>query len=125
MNLHQAAVRLADFLENLSQEGYDTWADKVDEAETLKVGLRDDPDSGVWFEVNRGYGYWQVSCSSGPEADKATADVTVPRSAFRRMVAIMSDLETAPVRNPEAVKAMDDLRHSGLVPDPELPSPHP
>ena len=83
MNLHDAAKALAACLDRLDRSGYEVYGG---DGGHLKVGLKGDDTAGTWFEVGNPHGYWDVLCSSGEDASKASSDVSLPFEAYAKLL---------------------------------------
>ena len=124
MNLHDAARDLAACLDRLDRAGYDVYGG---DGSHLKVGLKGDDVGRVWFEVGNPHGYWDVTMASGPEAEQATSDVTVPYEALAKLIHVaklavdpVANLEAAfadPPRHEAARRALAVLDAAGLLPE--------
>jgi hypothetical protein len=82
--LHDAAQDLAASLDRLTRAGYEVYGQT--NSDHLRVGLKGDDGGRTWFEVGNPHGNWDVLCSSGADASKASSDVTMPYAAYAKLL---------------------------------------
>lgn len=114
MNLYETGQALVALLNEIDANGYD--ARPYDDG-TIRLALRDGPNSHHYVELNNPHGYWDITSSSGGGPGQTT-DVLVPKAAFDMLLELAQYSREGGQTTPAGRRAVEALEKAGLLPGP-------
>ena len=112
MNLYETGLSLVALLNEIDANGYDT---RPYDDGTIRLALKDGPNSHHYVELNNPHGYWDITSSSsgGPGM---TTDVLVPKAAFDLLVELAEYTREGGPTTESGRRAVQALDAAGLLP---------